>query len=218
MSTHGRRRDDTGPGHPVSPANAVGPAGPVGLDRSTERLDLHVPRLSDLPALHALYADRRVWEHFPQLRHTEEQATRTMLERWIDQWERDGLGTWIVRPRGEDELLGNAGCSLRGAVDDAVQGARFWNLGYRFRPEAQGKGFAREAAQAAIEAARATAPAAPVVAFLLEHNDASAALARRLGLVQRYRGPDAGNPDPSAIRLVFSDRELSDEELLETLR
>ncbi|UQN28438.1 GNAT family N-acetyltransferase [Brachybacterium kimchii] len=195
-----------------------GPDGPVGPERSTERLDLHVPRLSDLPELHALYEDPRVWQHFPQLRHTEERDTRAMLERWIAQWERDGLGTWIVRPRGEDELLGNAGCSLRGAVDEAAQGARFWNLGYRFRPESQGQGFAREAAQAAIEAARAAAPEVPVVAFLLEHNEASAALARRLGLVQRHRGPDAGNPDPSAIRLVFSDRELSDEELVETLR
>ncbi|MFE5776039.1 GNAT family N-acetyltransferase [Brachybacterium sp. NPDC056505] len=203
---------------PDARADRGGPDGPVGPERSTERLDLHVPRLSDLPELHALYADPRVWEHFPQLRHTDEQDTRTMLEHWIAQWERDGLGTWIVRPRGEGELLGNAGCSLRGAVDEAAKGARFWNLGYRFRPEAQGQGFAREAARAAIEAARAAAADVPVVAFLLEHNEASAALARRLGLVQRHRGPDAGNPDPSAVRLVFSDRELSDEELVETLR
>ena len=94
----------------------------------------------------------------------------------------------------------------------------FWNLGYRFAPEAQGRGFATELASAAVEAARERRPELPVVAYLLENNPASAAVARKVGLALRHRGPDAGNPDPSAVRLVFADRALSEAELAATMR
>lgn len=87
----------------------------------------------------------------------------------------------------------------------------FWNLGYRYAPEAQGRGFA-------TELARERRPELPVVAYLLENNPASAAVARKLGLTLRHRGPDAGNPDPSAQRLVFADRALSESELAATMR
>jgi hypothetical protein len=40
----------------------------------------------------------------------------------------------------------------------------------------------------------------------LEHNLASRALAEKAGLDLVWRGPDAGNPDPGAIRLVYADR------------
>jgi RimJ/RimL family protein N-acetyltransferase len=49
------------------------------------------------------------------------------------------------------------------------------------------------------------------VAYLLENNRASAAVAEKLGLTLRHRGPDAGNPDPSAIRVVYADRPLPPE-------
>lgn len=52
-------------------------------------------------------------------------------------------------------------------------------------------------------------PDLPVVAYLLEANAASAEVARRLGLELVDRAPDAGIPDPTAVRLVFADRELT---------
>ncbi|MBJ7453736.1 MAG: hypothetical protein JHC71_16875, partial [Blastococcus sp.] len=48
----------------------------------------------------------------------------------------------------------------------------------------------------------------PVVAVLLEHNERSRGLAERAGLRPCWRGPDAGNPDPAAVRLVYADRDL----------
>lgn len=53
----------------------------------------------------------------------------------------------------------------------------------------------------------------PVIALLLEHNDASRAVAERSGLRMVWRGPDKDNPDPAAIRLVYADRELTDYEI-----
>lgn len=103
---------------------------------------------------------------------------------------------------GEDPgpLLGHGGCQLR-------EGA-FWNLGYRFTPAAQGRGFATEVAGEAVRAAQAHRPELPVVAYLLEHNHASRRVAEKVGLERRLRGPDAGHPDPAAIRLVLADRPL----------
>lgn len=94
----------------------------------------------------------------------------------------------------------------------------FWNLGYCFAPEAQGRGFATGLARAAVDAARERRPELPVVAYLLENNPASAAVARKVGLALCHRGLDAGNPDPSAQRLVFADRALGDAELAATMR
>ena len=89
----------------------------------------------------------------------------------------------------------------------------FWNLGYRLAVEAQGRGIARRAAAVAVGRARATDPDLPVVAYLLEHNRASARVAESCGLTLQHRAPDAGNPDPEAVRLVYADRVLSAEQL-----
>ena len=68
---------------------------------------------------------------------------------------------------------------------------------------------ATEAARPAPEAV----PAVPVVAYLLEHNHASRRVVDKLGLTLQHRGPDAGNPDPAAVRLVYADRELAADQL-----
>ncbi|WP_200936574.1 hypothetical protein [Rhodococcus sp. Leaf278] len=47
------------------------------------------------------------------------------------------------------------------------------------------------------------------MAYLLEHNVASARVAQRAGLELITRGPDVGNPDAAAVRLVYADRPLS---------
>ena len=62
---------------------------------------------------------------------------------------------------------------------------------------------------AAIDAAHAVDPGRPVIAYLLEHNVESRVRAERRGACSFvWRGPDAGNPDPAAVRLVYADRPL----------
>jgi len=62
---------------------------------------------------------------------------------------------------------------------------------------------------AALAAAGQVAPELPVVAYLLEHNTGSRRTAERAGLQLVWRGPDVGNPDPLAVRLVYVDRPVS---------
>lgn len=133
-----------------------------------------------------------------------------MLRGWITGWERDGLGQWIVRTRTASAVVGHGGCGVRDVC--------FWNMGYRFAPAAQGHGYATEVSRAAIRAAREQQPELAVVAYLLEHNLASKRVAEKVGLSLRHRAPDAGNPDPTAIRLIYADRPLDDAELAAALR
>lgn len=175
---------------------------------ATARLQLDPPRDEDLEDLHRIYSDARTWTHLPSGRFADLATTREALAGWLADWRAEGLGAWMAREDGV--VVGHGGCAVR-------QGA-FWNLGYRFAPEAQGRGLATELSRAAVDAARERRPELPVVAYLLENNPASAAVAEKVGLVLRHRGPDVGNPDPSAVRLVFADRELSEAELAATMR
>lgn len=90
-----------------------------------------------------------------------------------------------------------------------------WNLYYRVAAEHHGHGYATEVARAGVDAAARQAPDEPVVAYLLEHNEASRRTAERVGLSLVWRGPDREVPD--GIRLVLADRPL-DETTLDTLR
>lgn len=174
-------------------------------DDSTARLELWRPRSDDVDGLHPLLADARLWTHFPTLRHRSPAQTAAMLRRWMSAWAADGLGTWVVRDPASHAVLGYGGCStLRGEA---------WNVGYRLAVEAQGRGLATEVARRGMVRAREIRPDLPMVAYLLEHNLASAAVARKLGLELVDRAPDAGNPDQSAVRLIFADRPLTKSQL-----
>lgn len=171
---------------------------------STERLELAAVSEGDLDELHALNADPRVWRHLPSGAHTDVQQTRDQIADYTADWERDGLGYWIARRGGE--LVGIGGVRRRPGGT--------WNLYYRIAAERHGHGYATEVARAGVDAAARLAPDEPVVAYLLEHNEASRRTAERVGLGLVWRGPDHEVPD--GIRLVLADRTL-DEATLGTL-
>jgi RimJ/RimL family protein N-acetyltransferase len=178
------------------------------LQTARLRLDAVVP--SDLDEHYALMSDPGTWAHLPSGRHTSREQTAAAIQHSLGHWARDGLGYWTARLR-EDlpgtvlragDMVGTGGCALR-------VGTAWWNLYYRFTPPAWGKGLAAELVTAALDAAHELAPDRPVVAYLLEHNAESRGRAERSGLQPVWRGPDAGSPDPSAVRLVYADRPLA---------
>jgi RimJ/RimL family protein N-acetyltransferase len=176
----------------------------------TERLDLRRPSTNELGELFKICNDPRVWTHYPSLRHIQQEQTLAMIERWSRAWDADGLGTWTVRLIKADRVIGYGGCSLRQDT--------FWNLGYRLAADQHGQGYATELASEAIRQAGLVRPDFPIVAYLLEHNAASAHIARKLGLALAHKGPDAGNPDSSAVRLIYADRSLTVKQLTAVLR
>jgi RimJ/RimL family protein N-acetyltransferase len=165
----------------------------------TERLWLDQPVQDDLADLHRIHADPASWAHFPQGRHLDLARTQQTLDKSEVEWSH-GLGYWSVRDSATGAVVGMAGCAV--VVDQP-----WWNLYYRFDSSVRGRGYAAEAAGVALEAAHDVAPDRPVMAYLLDINGASRRTAEKAGLSLVWSGPDAGNDDPDAIRLVYLDRE-----------
>ena len=180
----------------------------------TARLSLDAVVGSDLDEHHALRSDPDVWRHLPSGRHTTPERTAEGIAHSRRHWAHDGLGYWTARLRfglpgtglPAGAMVGTGGCAIR-------VGTAWWNLYYRFTPAAWGHGLAAELVAAALDAAHAVRPELPVIAYLLEHNVESRGRAERSGLSLVRRGPDAGNPDPDAVRLVHTDRPLDDDVL-----
>lgn len=180
------------------------------ISDGTARLLLSRPTDSDVPALFAINSDPRVWSHFPALRHTEPSQTAALVRHWRASWDDEGLGAWTIRRRADDRVIGYGGCTVRDGV--------VWNLGYRLAADEHGQGFATELARTAALEAHRVGPDRPVIAFLLEHNIASGRVAEKVGLTLVHRGADAGNPDASAVRLVYADRALTTAQLAAAMR
>ena len=174
------------------------------------RLDAVVP--ADLDAHHALLSDPGVWRHLPSGVVPDPARTAARIAQDQEHWTRVGLGYWTARLRSDlpgttltaGTVVGTGGCAVRA-------GTEWWNLAYRFTPAAWGHGLAAELVTAALGAARAVDSQLPVIAYLLEHNAESKGRAERSGLSLVWRGADAHNPDPDAVRLVYADRPVDDE-------
>ncbi|TDB80892.1 GNAT family N-acetyltransferase [Micromonospora sp. KC721] len=111
---------------------------------------------------------------------------------------------WVARSAEQathGQLVGIGGAFIRGGV------AR--NLGFRLFPAFWGQGYAQEIIRAAVSAAREVRGDLPLTAYLLEGNTRSQRTTERAGLRLVWRGPDAGNPDPQAVRLLYADQDLS---------
>jgi RimJ/RimL family protein N-acetyltransferase len=185
---------------------------PRGFERvRTPRLLLDPVVPGDLDEHFALMSDPGVWAHLPSGRHSSPDRTMAGIQHSVRHWATDGRGYWTARLHEDLPEAGLAAGAMVGTGGCAVRvGTSWWNLYYRLTPPAWGLGLAAELVTAAIDAAHAVAPERPVIAYLLEHNVESRGLAERAGLSLVWRGPDAGNPDPAAVRLVYADRPLTD--------
>ena len=182
----------------------------------TDRLQLDAYREDDVEAYFAIMSDPGVWRHLPSGVHTTPAQTARSVQAALGHWAADGLGYWLARLRPDlppgaapaglvpGALIGSGGVARR-------EGTTWWNLCYRLTPAAWGHGLAAEIVAAALGAARAVAPDRPVIAYPLEHNAGSRGRAERSGLTLVWRGPDAGNADPTAVRLVYADRPVDAE-------
>jgi RimJ/RimL family protein N-acetyltransferase len=177
----------------------------------TTRLWLDEPVEADAADLFAIHSDPESWRHFPSGRVTDPAAGAVMVGASRRRFDRDGLAYWSVRDADGGAVVGRGGCAVPDeALDADATGRGWWNLYYRFDQRVVGRGYAVEMGRSALEAAHGVAPWRPVLAYLVEHNVASRRTAERLGLRLVWRGPDADNPDPAAVRLVHLDREPDD--------
>lgn len=128
----------------------------------------------------------------------DEAEVRIVIAERFARWEEErGFTFWAVERKDDGELLGFCGLKL---ADDEGTGIKGWHeIGWRFREDAWGKGYAKEAATASLAFAFDQAGAERVVALTVIGNEASWGLMKRLGMTRRpdldYEGPAwAGTP------------------------
>mgnify|MGYP002079526167 CR=1 FL=1 len=89
---------------------------------------------------------------------------------------------WIIERKSDGEILGF--CGLKRVNSDGAPNPGDFEIGWRLREDAQGQGYAREAAEASLNAAFTIFGAGHVVAQTVVENAESWGLMQRLGMVR----------------------------------
>lgn len=144
---------------------------------TTARLRLRPWRDTDLPAYAAITADRQVMEHFPKpLSRAESDA---MVERFRSHFAAHGFGFWAVEVPGQVDLIGHVGLAVPRFEAHFMPSVE---LGWRLAIDQWGKGYATEAASAAVDHAFGALGLQEVVAFTVPANLRSRHVMERLGM------------------------------------
>jgi len=151
----------------------------------TERLVLRLPGAGDVEQLAAIWAEEETMRFVGGTMSVEE--TRTAIERMAARWEQDGFGQLLAERREDGLLVGEFGIytwetltwDLTRDLSLPHEVELGWLLGLAFR----GLGYATEAALALREWARRELAPPRLISLVNVENEASAAVARRLGCV-----------------------------------
>ena len=102
----------------------------------------------------------------------------------IQSYERDyGHTFWIVERKSDGALLGF--CGLKRVNNQGAPNPGDFEVGWRLREDAWGKGYAKEAAIASLDLAFGRYGASHVVALTVAPNESSLGLMKRLGMRRR---------------------------------
>ena len=144
---------------------------------STARLLLRAWRDEDRPAFAALNADPAVMEFFPGV--LERAESDAMAERIRAHWARHGFGLWAVEVPGVAPFIGYVGLSaprFEAAFTPCVE------IGWRLAAAHWGRGYATEAARAALAHGFGELALTEIVSFTVPANGRSRAVMERLGM------------------------------------
>jgi RimJ/RimL family protein N-acetyltransferase len=151
--------------------------GPVQLDHpilDTPRLRLRPFTEEDVAALHALLQDPDVVRYVGDRRVPTLQETWRAVAGWLGHWLLRGYGMWAIEERESSAIVGRAG--LINPAD--------WpgpEVGYLLGREWWGRGYATEAARAAMDWGFTTIGFERLISLIDPANAASIAVAARLG-------------------------------------
>jgi RimJ/RimL family protein N-acetyltransferase len=152
---------------------------------TTPRLVMRGHEVEDFAALAAMWADGPVARHVGGRPATREEAWARLL-RHVGHWSLLGFGYWVVEERVGGAFLGEVGFGdfkrdIEPSFGDALEAG--WILG----PSARGRGYATEAAWAALGWAQENLGRRRTVCMIAPENGPSLRLAARCGFVEFAR-------------------------------
>jgi ribosomal-protein-alanine N-acetyltransferase len=153
------------------PANATNSAA------TTARLILRRWQPEDLAPFAAMNADPLTMRHMPAV--LTEAETRVLIDRFEAHHQQQGFGVWALEVPGVAPLIGYTGLQ-RVAFDAPFVPAV--EIGWRLAPKFWGKGYATEAAQAALRIGFEDLNLDQIVSFTVLANKPSWSVMERLGM------------------------------------
>jgi ribosomal-protein-alanine N-acetyltransferase len=148
----------------------------------TGRLVLRPLEASDVPAYAAIRGDPEVWRWMPGGAAKAPDAAAAAAERvprFAAHWRDRGYGVWGVVERAGGALVGHCGLNWLEQFDEV-------EVLYMFARPAWGKGYATEAARAAVEFGFGPAGLQRIIGLVHPQNRASQRVLEKLGLGYRH--------------------------------
>jgi RimJ/RimL family protein N-acetyltransferase len=141
----------------------------------TERLILRHLTANDVEAMFAVIGDPETMRFYPQA-FTREDALR-WITRSQERYRSDGYGLFAVVLKSSGEVIGNCGL-----MRQEVEGESMLEVGYHFRRDHWGHGYATEAARSCMTYAFHNLAARKVVSLIVAENLPSRRVAERNGM------------------------------------
>jgi RimJ/RimL family protein N-acetyltransferase len=161
----------------------------------SERLVLRRPRLADVEQMFRICGDPRTNVHNPAGPYPNIEKADMVLKAWLLHWRHKGFGQWAVQAReGGSHILGFGGLAvLNYGAEPRI------NLGFRFGPDAWGRGYATEMANEALRLAFNHLGFEEVYAKVRPANLASIAVLEKLGMRRDGELDDVPGQPPSLV-------------------
>ncbi len=157
-----------------------------GLRIETERLLLRDKTPDDVGFMHRLLSDPAVMRYVGEGRPRGLEEVRAGLEKHIAHQQAHGFSLWLVLERAAGEPIGDCG------LMHLEEGPEV-EVGYRFVPEAWGRGYATEAAEASLAYGFDVLGLDEIVAVAYPDNAASRRVMEKIGMRYDGRGMYYGN-------------------------
>jgi RimJ/RimL family protein N-acetyltransferase len=153
----------------------------LGYPKTAETARLTLRRIGrgDEEAFAAVWADPDVWRSLRPGTPFDSQHAVRRFRHHLEHWDTHGFGVWLIDDRSTGDTAGWAGPSHPDFVPhlgDEIE------VGWSLRRPFRGQGFATEAAQAAVSAAREHLQPARLISLIDPANLRSIAVAERLGM------------------------------------
>jgi RimJ/RimL family protein N-acetyltransferase len=150
---------------------------------TTDRLVLRRWRVGDAGRFAAINGDPEVMRHIGHGHVLGRGLSDELIARFEGEWRQCGFGPWAVAPRDDDaELLGFCGLTVPMFLPEVLPAVE---VGWRFARDAWGRGYATEAARAALAFAFEEHAMREVIAIVDPENARSLRVAEKLGMTPR---------------------------------
>jgi RimJ/RimL family protein N-acetyltransferase len=145
----------------------------------TPRLVLRRFADDDLDAFVAVWSDPAVRAALDPAGAQDLEDAPKRFSRLLGHWREHGFGLWAVEERASGEMAGWVGATHPAFVPELAEEVE---IGWTLRRSSWGRGFATEAAAAAVEAAMDHLEPERLVSLITPDNHRSIAVAQRLGM------------------------------------